>query len=226
MNHPVLAFDETVRQRSSVRAFLPTPLSDEQIRAVLQDAQYSPSNCNTQPWHVHVVSGETKTRLGKLMTANDLEGSRRRISASPMRIFTASISNAPMSRHAFTMRQSALPATIKSAAKRLIYVTTSSLMLRTPRFCLCHPLAITSVWHRISVCMRRAFLLSLTARGFAGIPQTLLGFHADMIRRELGVSDAYRLLFGISFGYADTGSVAANTRMPRVPVEESVVMHG
>jgi nitroreductase len=71
----------------------------------------------------------------------------------------------------------------------------------------------------------QTFLLSLAARGFAGIPQTLLGFHADLVREALGVSDEYRLLFGISFGYADTSNIAATLRMPRIPVESSVVMH-
>lgn len=49
----------------------------------------------------------------------------------------------------------------------------------------------------------QTFLLSLAARGLGGIPQTSPGFFADPIREFLGVSDEFKLLFGISFGYPD-----------------------
>src|SRR5688572_24859143 len=60
-----LSFEETVRERRSFRSFLPTPVPGEQILQVLQDAQCSPSNCNTQPWNTHIVSGEKIRELGR-----------------------------------------------------------------------------------------------------------------------------------------------------------------
>jgi nitroreductase len=50
-------FRDVIRDRHSVRSFLPEPVPDAVIRAVLEDAQLAPSNCNTQPWQVHIVSG-------------------------------------------------------------------------------------------------------------------------------------------------------------------------
>lgn len=64
----------------------------------------------------------------------------------------------------------------------------------------------------------QTFLLSLTAHGFAGIPQTLLGLFAAPIRAHLGVADDMKLLFGISFGYADPAALAAAPSMPREPI--------
>jgi nitroreductase len=63
-----LSFEETVRARRSFRSFLPTPVPNAQILQVLEDAQYSPSNCNTQPWNTHIVSGEKIKELGRLLT--------------------------------------------------------------------------------------------------------------------------------------------------------------
>jgi nitroreductase len=74
MTSHILPFDKAVRHRFSARAFLPDPLSALQIEEVLQDAQLSPSNCNTQPWHVHIVSGETKDALSAAMIRNDDAG--------------------------------------------------------------------------------------------------------------------------------------------------------
>lgn len=63
-----LSFEETVRERRSIRDFLPTPVPDVKILQVLQDAQCSPSNCNTQPWNVHIVSGQKIQELGRMLT--------------------------------------------------------------------------------------------------------------------------------------------------------------
>lgn len=65
-------FDETVRVRRSYRGFLAVPLPDEVIRKVLLDAQYAPSNCNTQPWNLHIVIGAKRDELSKAFhEAND-----------------------------------------------------------------------------------------------------------------------------------------------------------
>lgn len=63
-----LSFEETVRQRRSFRSFLPTPIPDAQIFQVLEDAQRSPSNCNTQPWQTHIVTGRKIQELGRILT--------------------------------------------------------------------------------------------------------------------------------------------------------------
>src|SRR4051794_22331594 len=67
-----LSFAETVRVRRSYRDFLATPVPDELIREVLADAQLAPSNCNTQPWNMHIVSGAKRMELSlALHEAND-----------------------------------------------------------------------------------------------------------------------------------------------------------
>lgn len=68
-------------------------------------------------------------------------------------------------------------------------------------------------------------LLSLTAHGYAGIPQTILGFFADTLREFLGVSDNNKLLFGISFGYENIDSISSKIRMGRADISESVTFH-
>lgn len=225
MNHTVLPFDETVRQRVSARAFLPTPLTAEQIQAVLQDAQYSPSNCNTQPWHVHVVSGATKDKLARLMIENDLAGQQ-----TPD--FTFSYDDFygeyfERSQEQARLYYEALGVARDDKARRQeVYLRNYQFFNAPHAAFLFMPAFGDNIRVASDIGMyAQSFLLSLTARGFAGIPQTLLGFHADLVREELGVSDEYRLLFGISFGYADPAAPSAATRMPRIPVEASVVMH-
>lgn len=59
-----------------------------------------------------------------------------------------------------------------------------------------------------------------------GVPQTVLGMFADTVRDVLGVSSDQKLLYGISFGYADEGAQANRTRMGRDPISSNVTFHG
>ncbi|MGB3833236.1 MAG: nitroreductase [Mesorhizobium sp.] len=57
--------DAAIVSRRSVRAFLPDPVPDETIRAILRVAARAPSGTNMQPWRVYVTTGETKRRIGE-----------------------------------------------------------------------------------------------------------------------------------------------------------------
>lgn len=58
-----MEFGEVVRQRRSMRAFLPDPVPTDVICDLLRTASCAPSGTNVQPWKVHVVTGETRRRL-------------------------------------------------------------------------------------------------------------------------------------------------------------------
>ncbi len=42
----LMLFRDVVRERHSMRNFLPHPVPEDILRSVLEDAQHSPSNCN------------------------------------------------------------------------------------------------------------------------------------------------------------------------------------
>jgi nitroreductase len=64
---PVESVDRVLRARRSVRAYTPEPLSRSQVVDVLQAAAMAPSNSNTQPWHVHVLTGAPMRELGDVL---------------------------------------------------------------------------------------------------------------------------------------------------------------
>jgi len=53
----MLSVSAAIRQRISVRKFLPTPVSETQVRELLDTARWSPSGGNLQPWKVIAVAG-------------------------------------------------------------------------------------------------------------------------------------------------------------------------
>jgi nitroreductase len=56
-------FEDVVRSRRSVRGYRPQPVSKEVIREIVALAIRAPSSMNTQPWHLHVVTGEPLDRI-------------------------------------------------------------------------------------------------------------------------------------------------------------------
>ncbi len=55
--------DAAMTTRRSIRAFLPTPVPQETIEAILNIAARAPSGTNMQPWMARVLTGEPKDRL-------------------------------------------------------------------------------------------------------------------------------------------------------------------
>ena len=68
----------------------------------------------------------------------------------------------------------------------------------------------------------QTLMLAMRAHGIASCPQTILGYDADSVRRELGIGPDMKLLFGISFGYEDR-SLPENRIIPdRATLDEHV----
>ncbi|HAU56588.1 MAG TPA: nitrobenzoate reductase [Comamonadaceae bacterium] len=65
------AVDWAITTRRSIRAFLPDPVPQEEVEAILSTARYSASGMNMQPWRVHVLTGAAKARLSATITALD-----------------------------------------------------------------------------------------------------------------------------------------------------------
>ena len=59
----IAAVDTAITSRRSLRAFLPTPVPRQVIEDILAVAARAPSGTNTQPWKVHVLTGEAKAAL-------------------------------------------------------------------------------------------------------------------------------------------------------------------
>lgn len=69
-----MEFSELIKARKSVRGYQQKPVPREVIEELLSVAKWSPSSMNTQPWHVHVVTGEPLERIRRGNTENMVKG--------------------------------------------------------------------------------------------------------------------------------------------------------
>lgn len=219
-------FRDVVRSRHSVRKFLPDVVPDAVIRSVLEDAKLAPSNCNTQPWQVHIVSGATRDALSQAIIADADAGH-----FTPD--FTFAIDDFPSlyaqrAKDQGATYYQALGIAREAAEDRRIVTRYNLEFFAAPHVAL---LFMPSVGDSVRVAgdigmYAQTLLLSLTAHGLGGIPQTMLGYYAKTISSVLGADPSLNLLFGISFGYVDQDHPANVYRIAKLPIEQNVIFHG
>lgn len=223
MTDIVTAFADVVNERRSLRAFLPQAADAKTLEAVFTLAQRAPSNCNTQPWVTHVVSGAPLEALRKSMPERFMSGDmsmdfpydgvyegvykERQYGAAQALYSAAGIArDDKAARHEQFMRNFTFfdaphvaflflpePFGLREAADLGMYAQT--------------------------------LMLALTAHGLGSCPQTALSFQADFIRETLGISADNKLVFGLSFGYPDTDAPANSCVTDRAEGEAMVKFH-
>ena len=221
---PAISVDEAIRLRRSVRGFLPDELPEKTLREVFELAQWSPSNCNVQPWTPHVVSGEALARL------------RGALVAAGMRDEPIKPDWPADGKFAGIYRERQV-----DAARKLygaMGVARSDVVGRKLAYIRNH--AFFDAPHAVLIFMPTPFdtreaadigmyaqtlMLALVARGIASCAQGALGLFPEIIREHLGISANYKLLFGISFGYEDRDTKANAARVGRAPIDDVVQFH-
>lgn len=215
-------FLEIVKSRRSMRDFRSDSVPDKVIEAVFGAAQGAPSNCNTQPWFVHVVTGETldqlRTELPVKFAAGEIaldfpydgkyEGvykERQYASAAALYDALGIAREQKAERNAWFMRNFKF----FDAPAVAFFTLPTGFGLRE---------ACDLGMYAQTV------MLGLTAHGLGSCPQTALAFLANVIRPTLGLGDHEQLMFGMSFGYP-TETAVNKVRTDRAQLEDVVTFH-
>ena len=215
-------FLSIVESRRSMREFSSDPVPDSVIEAVFGVAQRAPSNCNTQPWFVHVVTGETLEKLRSELPAKFAAGEialdfpydgqyegvykeRQYASAAALYDSLGIAREQKAERNAWFMRNFSF----FDAPAVAFFTLPTGFGLRE---------ACDLGMYAQTV------MLGLTAHGLGSCPQTALAFLANVIRPTLSLGDHEQLMFGMSFGYP-TESAVNNVRTDRAQLSEVVTFH-
>lgn len=69
-----MQLDQAINERRSIRGFTDKPVSKELLEEIIALANRAPSSMNTQPWHLHVLTGEPLEQVRKGNTERMLGG--------------------------------------------------------------------------------------------------------------------------------------------------------
>ena len=215
-------FANIVSRRRSMRDFKPDPVPRELVESVFGTAQRAPSNCNTQPWFVHVVTGEKLERLREALPAKFAAGEialdfpydgqyegvykeRQYASAAALYDSLGIARDQKAERNAWFMRNFSF----FDAPAVAFFTLPTGFGLREA--CDLGMFAQT-------------VMLGLTAHGLGSCPQTALAFLANVIRPALSLGDHEQLMFGMSFGYP-TDTAVNEVTTERASLADVVTFH-
>ncbi|MBB3860926.1 nitroreductase [Novosphingobium hassiacum] len=213
-----------LKERRSVRGFRPNPVPEETLRTIFSMAQLAPSNCNVQPWLVHVVSGNAAQRLGDQL----VERARAGAAPTPDVPLTMAYEGEYRSRQidaakalfaATGVARDDTDARFASFLRNYrFFDAPHAAFLFMPGWCGMREAADCGLY-------AQSLMLAMTAHGVASCAQGALSHYADIVHDQLGVDVNMKLLFGIAFGYEDTTHPANSARTSRLPVESTTHFH-
>ena len=71
-----MEYTDIAQGRRSIRGFKPDLVPKDVINEIVDVARFAPSSMNTQPWHVHVVTGEPLERIRAGNTERMMDGAK------------------------------------------------------------------------------------------------------------------------------------------------------
>jgi nitroreductase len=216
--------DKAIRERRSVRGFLPNPIRRDLLEEVLGLAQHAPSNCNVQPWRVYIASGDALDRLRNALVRAVTIGE------SPVMV-------APLDEFVGPYREKQIACAVelyrKMGIERGDREGRLNASLRNFRF--------FDAPHVAYICMAKTFgigvaldvgmyvqtlMLAMQSRGISSCAQASLRSYPELVADHLGIPDEEQILCGLSFGYEDPDVPANQTRQPRDPISCNVFFRG
>lgn len=217
------AFADIIQERRSIRAFLPTSVPQPLLDKVFGLANWAPSNCNTQPWLVHVVSGEKLEHLRKEIPAAMMSGQ-----------ITMDFPYDGKYSGVYRERQVGAAEAMFGVMglKREDKTGRNVAFMRNFTFFDAPHVAFLFIPEHFGIreaadigMYAQSLMLSLTAHNLGCVPMTALSFHAELVRKTLNIDASQKLLFGISFGYTDREAPVNQCRTHRAGIADNVVFH-
>lgn len=217
-------FDTVIHTRRSVRGYLPQRLDQSVIAEVFTLAARAPSNCNVQPWEVHVASGKALRALGAALVSAAERGE----------VPTPDV--AMISRYQGAHRERQID------AARALYgamgIGRDDHAGRARAFA--RNLDAFGAPHAAFLFLPEGFdlreaadlggyaqtlMLVMASRGIASCAQGALSLYPAIVRDQLGLAKGPRLIMGIAFGLEDPDHPANGARTGRAELADTVRFH-
>lgn len=223
MTAALSAIDAVVGRRS-VRRFLPNPVSEATVRAILEASARAASGTNFQPWLVHVVSGETRDRLSHAV--------REAAETDKTSLEYPYVPEVMKEPYISRRRKIGYDLYALYGVDRQDFAGRKAAMLRNFDFfgapvglfiTMDRDLALGS-WLDCGMFMQNIMIVA-RAHGLETCPQQAWCDFGAVVHRELGIPDSHILLSGMAIGTIDRAAPENGLVSERVGVDEFTTWH-
>jgi nitroreductase len=215
--HPAASVvDAIIRSRRAIRFFTEEAVARRVIEDILDVARNAPSNSNTQPWRVHVLTGQRKTALSDaLRQAHDEDAH------PPLRYMPDSLPDAMRSRQeAFGMRYYGALGVAKSDVRKRANVTARNFDFFGAPVGMIFSIDSTLTkysWLDYGIFIQTV-MLAARAVGLATCAQVSFARFQNVIADHLDFPPGHEVVCGMSLGFPDEEAPVNRIDMAREPV--------
>ena len=215
---------QIIAARHSVRGYLPTPVDRPVIQEILRIASRAPSGTNTQPWHVHVVTGATRDRVvQEACAAYDRdpqhcdESIYCHLHGEPYRSRKRALGKAMYALMGIGKGETAKM--IAQRRRNFEFFGAPVGIFVTIEKTLCH-----GSWLDTGMFMQ-SLMLAANAYGLGTCPQGFWVHYESVVARVVGWPENERLASGIALGYSDESLPENTLHTEHAPLAEFAVFH-
>jgi len=215
---------EAIRERKSVRAFKPNPISQDMLRQIVEQALRAPSWANTQPWEFAIVTGKPLEEIQKGFLARGEQEPRSevarpyefpepylsRIQALAPKNWTPTKENMDF-RRIQNFRNYGAPAVIYLLVDRTMFYQSKGINVWSLYDC-------GSVVQNI--------MLLATNYGLVTVAQAQSVIYPDIIRKVVEIPESKLIALGIAIGYPDLDIPVTQSRTQREPLDDVAKWYG
>ncbi|MEY2958839.1 MAG: hypothetical protein RLZZ01_1407 [Actinomycetota bacterium] len=216
MQTPPMSVTDAVARRSSIRRFLPDPLSDEVLRDLVERAARAPSGGNVQPWRIYVLNGDSMSRFREFITGRPHE-------QPEYDIYPASLWE-PYRTNRFTIGEQ-MYATIgigrDDKAGRLAQFAANDDFFGAPAalFCFVDRRMGPPQWSDLGMYLQTFMLLAQEA-GLDTCAQEYWTVRHGAVQEFVGAPDEEMLFCGMAIGHADRDAPINTLVSERMPLDD------
>lgn len=218
---------DALKRRISTRAFLPTAVSEGEVRDLLDTARWAASGGNLQPWHVHVVAGEARQRV--------IDTVHERLEAAPFEDESEFGAYPKKLWDPYRTRRHELGEQMyeimgiprEDKAARLNHLLQNFEFFGAPVgvFFSLDARMNPNQWGHLGMFIM-AFMLAAEEKGLATCAQEAWMTRHRTIASTLGLPEDQRIWCGLALGHADPDAAVNTLRSERARVDEFAVFEG
>lgn len=218
---------DAIHTRFSCRAYLDKPVSQDDVKYIVETATRSPSGGNLQPWHVYVVQGEPRQQLidqvaEKAMANPKGEGGDYLIYPPKLK--------SPYSDRRFDVGErmyQAMGVARDDKAARFAWLASNFTFFNAPvgLFFALDKQMQEGQWSDMGMLIQTMSLLA-RERGLHTCPQEAWSLWTPTVKKFFDMPEEMTFFCGMALGYADPDAPVNSLESPRAPMDEVVSYYG
>ena len=209
--------DSAIRARRSVRAFRPDPVPRQLLVEILETARAAPSNFNSQPWRVYLLTGNDKQALGAALLQAHVANSVPAFSPFPQPAppdCAARVEDFAQRLYAsLGIDRADIAARTRQSGRNFVFFDAPVGLIFT-----IHAALTRHSWLDYGLFLQ-TLMLAAHVRGLATCPQVSFVRFQSIIAEQLRLPPDEVVTCGMSCGYADEDAAVNRLSMPREPLE-------